>query len=60
MTTQTPAVDKPDSATHFLCPSLCAHLSGDNLTHHLVPRAAGLTCVYCKKTDAEIRQAAGL
>jgi hypothetical protein len=29
-----------------------ADLTGDNLTHHLVPRTAGMTCTYCKVVNA--------
>ena len=28
-------------------------MSGDNLTHHLVPRTAGMTCKYCKVLNAD-------
>lgn len=60
MTTQIPAVDKPDSASHFLCPTAIIDVGDPAMTHHLVPRAAGMTCTYCKQTDATIRQEAGL
>jgi hypothetical protein len=57
------AVERPDSASHFYCPVRVAGnggVTGDNLTHSFVSRAAGLTCQYCKRTDADIRQEAGL
>lgn len=57
------AVDNPDSASHLYCLVRVASnggQTGDNLTHNFVSRAAGLTCLYCKKTDAEIRKEAGL
>lgn len=31
-------------------------MSGDNLTHHLVPRTAGMTCTYCKVLNADTAQ----
>jgi hypothetical protein len=29
-------------------------VSTDNLTHHLVPRAGGMTCKYCGKANASV------
>lgn len=63
MTRPLAAVERPDSASHFYCPVRVAAnggMTGVNLTHNFVSRAAGLTCLYCKRTDAEIRQEAGL
>lgn len=55
---------KPDSVTHFVCPTLLidhhAAPGDDNTTHHLVPRAAGLTCRWCGKTEAALRREIGL
>lgn len=31
-------------------------MSTDNLTHHLVPRTAGMTCAYCKVVNADTAQ----
>lgn len=31
-------------------------MSTDNLTHHLVPRAGGMTCTYCKVVNADTAQ----
>jgi len=52
MTEQRPAVERPDSASHFYCDS--APFS--DTTHHLVDGR----CRYCHKTDSQIRTEAGL
>jgi hypothetical protein len=31
-------------------------VSTDNLTHHLVPRTAGMTCKYCKVLNADTEE----
>jgi len=31
----------------------------DNVTHHLLPRAGGSTCRYCKRTRSELVQLHG-
>lgn len=51
--TQTAVVERPDSATHFLCDSRTVPVG---VTHHLVRGK----CLYCKRTDAQIREEAGL
>jgi hypothetical protein len=55
---QIPAVDHPDSASHFYCEVLVRRAGGykPNTTHHLVNG----TCKYCGLTDTQIRTAAGL
>ena len=58
--TQTAKVERPDSATHFLCDASPYPAS---MTHHLVPTQHAQPvqrCRWCRRTDAEIRQEAGL
>lgn len=59
---QTPAVDRPDSASHFYCPALTeVHgTTGNNLTHHFTPKGYVMTCMYCGQTDTTVRREAGL
>lgn len=49
-------VPRPDSVTHFICP---AKASGGE-THHLIPVLNGAACVYCRKSQTELRQEVGL
>jgi hypothetical protein len=37
--------------THQICPV------GEGRTHHLTPKGGTLVCVYCLKSDAELRAA---
>jgi hypothetical protein len=41
--------------TQLPCP---ATEGGDNETHHLIPRAAGMTCRYCGRTEKDLREEA--
>lgn len=41
-------------ATQLWCEKSGAAPGADSSTHHLVPRAAGLTCRYCKRTAQDI------
>lgn len=42
-------------ATHMRCPKAPGPVGGDNTTHHLLPRAAGMTCAYCGRTESQIK-----
>lgn len=43
------------SATQEYCPETGLNPGEDNSTHHLLPRAKGMTCRYCKKTEEQLR-----
>jgi hypothetical protein len=55
---QVPAVDWPDSASHYYCAVRVKRLGGygPNRTHHMVNGV----CTYCLSTETDIRKEAGL
>lgn len=46
------------NVTHLHCPAREPAVSGDEKTHYLVPRADGMTCLFCKRTERELREEA--
>lgn len=43
-----------NEATHIHCDRSGAQEGEDNATHHLVPRADGMTCSWCRHTPKQI------
>lgn len=51
------ATGGPDSVTHLICQFSPANPpTWDGSTHHLVPRANGMTCVYCGRLESDLRK----
>ncbi|AYD87388.1 hypothetical protein SEA_VALENTINIPUFF_94 [Microbacterium phage ValentiniPuff] len=58
-------VERPDSVTHFVCPSAQINSGDANATHHLIPRpltgpSRTMRCSACGKTEAQLRREVGL
>ncbi|UJD20824.1 hypothetical protein SEA_ALUMINUMJESUS_89 [Microbacterium phage AluminumJesus] len=49
-------VERPDSVTHFVCPSAQIDTGDPDVTHHIVHER----CQWCGKSSAELRLEVGL